>query len=849
MVCPILHIEAVEVGEREWLIKQTFTAAFEPFPEHCAFQMGIQQFSTMLFGYPPAEAVEEECACNGAAACVFRISWASVDEAEREAHFLQTRVYALESALEQFESTVADLVSGPDLQTVLTRTFDSAARAVQAPICVLSLERVPSTVQRVYFTGVSAAGAARIASSLELADLVDDNERLVVEVASTRGHYGRLAAVRPGGGFFPTELGRLRAYASFLAAALDADAVLAEARRQGDTARALLELSTSLAEVTTVAEMATKLVETVPAVMSCDRALVVLAVGAGTHAGIAATHGYPPDVERRLRELRIPIPEGVSGHSEFTRLADAQPGSLTATVMAQTGTKALTVIPIVVDGKWAGSIVASTVNDPRGLEPNADNEDRLRGLAAQASTAICNARLLDRVRHQALHDPLTGLPNRALILDRADQMLARARRHRQPSAAMFIDLDGFKDVNDTFGHAVGDELLRAVTARLQGILRPNDTVGRLGGDEFVVLVDGGSLDVGPELVAERILVVLREPFQIDGQLTGPLSVSASIGIATGDRPSAGDLLRDADIALYQAKLDGKDRFRVFEEQMQTVVQDRLLLQMDLHEALENQQFTLVYQPICSLTSGKVTGVEALIRWEHPTRGQIQPDDFIPLLEETGLILEVGRWVLNEACQQAARWRRRSHAVDIHVNVSGRQLQADTLLTDVTDALALSGLDPATLIVELTESTMMTDVKRTAQRLSAVRALGVRVAIDDFGTGYSSLAVLRDFPVDTLKIDRAFVSGLGHSLESAALMRTFVQLGKTLGLATLAEGIEDITQYEHLEGQQCESGQGFHIARPMPPEHVEAFLMARTAGDRHPAEAGSIGRQGSRATDH
>jgi diguanylate cyclase (GGDEF)-like protein len=430
-----------------------------------------------------------------------------------------------------------------------------------------------------------------------------------------------------------------------------------------------------------------------------------------------------------------------------------------------------------------------------------------------------------QLRHQALHDALTGLPNRVLALDRAQQMLARAHRQQIPVAALYVDLDGFKHVNDTFGHAAGDELLRIVAARLMTVVRESDTAARLGGDEFVVLLEGSTLDAGPELVAERLLEVLRQPYDMSEQLGRQLSVTASVGIAVGARASADELLRDADLALYGAKTSGRNRYALFESSMQTTSRDRLTLEMDLADALERHQLFLLYQPTFDLRSESVIGVEALIRWRHPTRGVISPVEFIPIAEQSGLIVPIGRWVLQEACRQASTWHRHGHRIDMSVNVSARQLDDDELIEDVRHVLQESGLDPAALTLEVTETTLMRDADATAKRLRLLKELGVRIAIDDFGTGYSSLAYLRQFPADALKIDRSFIGGIATSKASAALIHTLVQLGKALEIETLAEGIEDQAQLETLQRERCDQGQGFLFSRPLDANAVESFLNA------------------------
>ncbi len=438
---------------------------------------------------------------------------------------------------------------------------------------------------------------------------------------------------------------------------------------------------------------------------------------------------------------------------------------------------------------------------------------------------------LDRQQEElsfmATHDSLTGLPNRALIIDRLGHMLGRSRRHRTPVAALFIDLDNFKSINDSLGHAAGDELLRAVAARLQGVVRESDALGRLGGDEFVVVADELSLAAGPELIAERLLDALKQPFHLTGHEDTPLTVTASVGVAAaGGEGTAGELLRDADIAMYRAKWDGKNRYVIFESAMQDALRNRMVLEMDLRTALANDEFFLLYQPTFDLETMTTTGVEALIRWASPTRGLVQPGDFIPLLEETGMIVEVGRWVLEKACAQGAAWHRAGHDVDIAVNVSARQLDSDELVEDVRDALAQSGLPPRALTIEVTETAIMTNAQETARRLSAVKELGARIAIDDFGTGYSSLAHLQRFPVDSLKIDRSFIAALADGREAAQLIRTLVQLGKALCLETHAEGIERQQELAILREQNCSGGQGFLFARPLDAGKAEEFLAGR-----------------------
>jgi len=492
-----------------------------------------------------------------------------------------------------------------------------------------------------------------------------------------------------------------------------------------------------------------------------------------------------------------------------------------------------------------GSWILEAIGPPVGAGSSPLTQAFLLFLAALAVTVLVallilvlstsRARALDlvdektrEIRRQALHDELTGLPNRWLILDRADQLLARARRRGSIGTALFVDLDNFKDVNDTLGHSVGDELLQAVADRLQDTVREGDTVGRLGGDEFVILLEDDELPSRGGLVAARIMESLRVPFRLGSQAR-PLSITASIGIAMGDRSTAGDLLKDSDVALYRAKSLGKARYVAFESGMGSSVHEQVRLKNDLQLALNEEQFFLVFQPIIDLSTLEIVGAEALLRWRHPTRGVISPLEFIPSLESTGLIVEVGRWVLKEACRQASIWDRQGLELTMSCNISARQLESDALVQDLQTALESSRLEPSSLVVEITESTIMKDVTATIRRLNAFKALGVGVAIDDFGTGYSSLSYVHRFPVDVLKIDQSFVSVIDDTSSASMLVHVIVQLGKELGLDVIAEGIETRSQYEKLHSMSCKSGQGFLFAKPLDPGAFETFV--RVGGAR------------------
>ncbi len=434
--------------------------------------------------------------------------------------------------------------------------------------------------------------------------------------------------------------------------------------------------------------------------------------------------------------------------------------------------------------------------------------------------------LEQQLEHQAFHDPLTGLPNRALLLDRLGHALARTDRRGEYVAVLFLDLDGFKHINDSLGHEAGDRLLVDVAERLSRCVRTEDTIARFGGDEFVVLLEDLAGKEEAIRCAERLARQLRAPFMLSGE---EVYVTISVGVVTSATPQdwAEDLLRDADAAMYEAKKKGKARYAMFDPSMKRRALERLKLENDLRRALQRSEFVIHYQPQVRLESGEILGLEALVRWRHPGRGLVLPGEFIPVAEESGLIVPIGRWVLREACRQTKEWQDQSPSgvpLRVCVNLSARQFgQPGLLAGEVTKALSETGLEPSSLTLEITESVLMEDASSSVDSLHRLKDRGVEISVDDFGTGYSSLSYLKRFPVDYIKVDRSFVAELGRGAEGDVIVPAVIDLAHTLGVEAVAEGVETAGQLARLRELGCAMGQGYYFAKPLPSKVIASLL--------------------------
>jgi diguanylate cyclase (GGDEF)-like protein len=548
---------------------------------------------------------------------------------------------------------------------------------------------------------------------------------------------------------------------------------------------------------------------------------------------LVAHRGLPDDVSLSLERTSVHTGTGgaaITGGRLVVSHDYANDTQALPAVVSQ-GIVAAMAAPVRENGRVVGSLVVASPKPGRHFESY--DEDILSAFADHVSLALTDARTRDDMRHaledaihQALHDPLTGLPNRSLFVDRLAQSLGRVRAGGPNLAVLFVDLDNFKMINDSSGHATGDKLLAAVGARITECFRSIDTVARFGGDEFAIVVEGIIDGAQADAAAARLLDALTAPLRVGDDR---FSVGASIGVVVGkagDRPE--ELLLNADVAMYHAKALGKGRWSVFRPEMHSSLMERIEMEAALRAAIECDQLHLAYQPIVDLRTGATVGAEALLRWTHPTRGVIPPAEFIPLAEETGLIVEIGRWVLERACRDASGWvvpTRPTAPLHLSVNLSAGQMQDVGLVSHLRQVLAENAFPASRLTLEITESVLIDDAEMAAERLGELKSTGVRLALDDFGTGYSSLSYLRRFPIDIVKIDKSFIDGLVTDSGDDKLVEAIVNLSQALSLETTAEGVETAAQHSRLLEMGCELGQGFHFARPMSSSDLDARLAA------------------------
>jgi diguanylate cyclase (GGDEF)-like protein len=616
---------------------------------------------------------------------------------------------------------------------------------------------------------------------------------------------------------------------------------LARHERSAARERALAGAGADLMAATTRYEAIKAVLEAVLEMLS-DAGVVVKRVSLAAssdvdHMTVTAARGL--DAARihgtRIDMTKIPLGDLKTGQAQRHFTVDSGVAQAMATFLGfapHVGVTTLT--PLSVNGVSTGVLVVESA-----AELPEECGDGLLALSAEAALSLGAIQLTQDLRqdieqrqaleaqltHQAFHDALTALPNRTFFANRTQRALDRARAGGRLVAVLFVDLDGFKTINDSLGHAVGDQLLVELSARLRAASTDGTLVARLGGDEFAVLLDEPSETASPLRLAEDILILLSRPTWLADR---EVAVEASIGIATSNSETqqADELLRNADMAMYTAKRAGKGRYAVYQEDMRGSLLARLDLEADLRRALDQDEFLVYYQPVLALAEERIVGVEALVRWQHPRRGLLAPGEFITLAEETGLIVPLGRWVLRKACEDVARWQQARPGeppLQVSVNLSGRQLLDPELTADLTAALVETRLAPGSLVLEITESILMRNTALNNTLLQDLRQRGALLAIDDFGTGYSSLAYLLSFPIDVLKIDRVFVEHLASNANSFALTQAIVSLAHSLGLRVVAEGIEERAQVELLQRLHCDAGQGFFFARPLAAEALAARL--------------------------
>ncbi|HSD23817.1 MAG TPA: bifunctional diguanylate cyclase/phosphodiesterase [Solirubrobacterales bacterium] len=712
-----------------------------------------------------------------------------------------------------------------DERAALQGCVERAAAAIGADVAVLIREgRVAASIgfpqeEKPVADVVEASGDLRF--ERVLGDL-----GTCTGICSLVGEEGTLLVARIGLiDFSKEELDLLRGMGRVLALALRSIRLIGELRERQTLLERLTLLQRSIASRADIEDVLNAIVTGASELLGDEMVdLSLIDPEDPTVLEIVASVGYPPELLDQIR--RTPVEIGVAGHAVTQRRPivvedyGADPRRMPDVVVD--GLRAVISAPVYQRGELVGALSLGTRE--AGRRYSEIERDAVLAFAEHAGLALNDAKAAAETAHQAFHDPLTGLANRALFVDRLAQSRIRAAAAGDAVGVLFADLDGFKTVNDSLGHAAGDQLLIIAGQRLASVVGATDTVARFGGDEFAILVEDVRQPIELARMARQALSSLERVVEVEGR---EVFITASIGIAVGlEEPS--DLLRNADLAMYEAKGQGKGRYEIFQRHMHEALAQRLDLELDLKRAADREEFVLHFQPIVEIDSAAVVGVEALIRWMHPTQGLILPDRFIPIAEESGQIHALGRWVLWEACRQVVEWEDTHGELRLNVNISGAQLRQASLVREVAEILEATGLEPERLTLEVTESVLMEVSSSNTERLDALKKIGVQLAVDDFGTGYSSLQYLKRLPFDWLKIAKPFVDGVGDSDAQARIARAIVDLAHSLEIEVVAEGIESRRQAVALGELGCFNGQGFHFSPPLPAGEISAHLGASPA---------------------
>jgi diguanylate cyclase (GGDEF)-like protein len=790
---------------------------------------------------------------------------------EQSADQLREHLHRMRLLVGGMSATSLELAKD-DGDTVLADLAARADAVVARDRFLLMIRVRPATPIQIYYRGLEAEEAQGLAGRLWSGSPDDrDGSPVVVDIASPRRRYGRLVVFPPPDvALSPLESQILGLYGEHTATALDMFRVLNEAKRSNATARTLLSFFESLSRVNTLDELDQLVADTVPAVTGCDQSTVYLweaqpgrlvprarTVGAedpnaytgpivpisgpdGTGAADAPGGPWPDAGVGAAEPLNVRTDIDVIGRMMSDRevmvLDSSTDDPFLRNLLDRSGTAASVIAPLFAAGEFLGVIAANfsesaptaSIHDPRLHE-------RLSALADQASTSVQNLELLEKVSHMAWHDALTGLPNRRLFEDRVQQELVRSRRVGEPVCMFFVDLDHFKTVNDTLGHAAGDDLIRQVSQRLVETVRRQDTVARVGGDEFAILLPGLADQLAIDQLAQRSLEALSTPFFVHGR---EVETSASIGIAIA--PEHGDsydeLLSRADEAMYLAKDRGRNAFQMYAGSLVNSARGRVAVNeedlfSDLVHALENNEFFLLYQPYVDLRTSRVVGVEALVRWNHPNLGVLEPSSFISMAERSEVIVALDTWVLDQTCRQGRAWRDAGlPPLRLSVNLASRDLSNPQFFDNVHRTLLETGIEPWLLELEITERVVPDQSEPARGTIERLRQLGVRFTIDDFGTGNSSLNRIGAFPVSTLKIDQSFVQVLGPDSENNSLVSAIISMAARLGLDCVAEGVESSAQSRVLLQRGCRTAQGYYFSPPLPATDVELMMGDITTAD-------------------